>query len=47
LGTTAQVRGDIGGALAVEAVLRGVLGVVQIQTTHVELFSHVGGDARL
>jgi hypothetical protein len=48
LGTSSQVRGDVGRTFAVEAVLGGVLRVVQVQTTHVELFSHVGGvEARL
>jgi hypothetical protein len=41
-GATAQVRGNVRRALAVEAVGR-VLGVVQVQTTHVELFSHGDG----
>jgi hypothetical protein len=43
-GATAQVRRDVGRALLVEAavLLRSVLGVVDVQTTHVELFSHAG-----
>jgi len=36
------VRGDVGRTLAVEAVLGVVLGVVDVETTHVELFSHDG-----
>lgn len=41
VGAPSQVRGDVGGTLAVEAVALGsVLGVVQVQTTHVELLSH-------
>jgi hypothetical protein len=42
------MRGDVGRTLAVEAVLGCVLGVVQVQTTHVELFSHdVGVDVMI
>jgi hypothetical protein len=37
-----HLQGDVCRALAVEAVLRCVLGVVQVQTTHVELLSHDG-----
>lgn len=40
---SSQVRGNVGRALAVEAVLGSVLGVVQVETTHVELFSHIDG----
>jgi hypothetical protein len=36
------VRRNIRRTLAVEAV-RCVLGVVQVETTHVELFSHIVG----
>jgi hypothetical protein len=44
-GTTTKVRRDVGRALLVaEAVLLGsVLGFVQVETTHVELFSHDEG----
>jgi hypothetical protein len=44
LGAAAKVRGDVGRALAVEAaaVLGVVLGVVYVETTHVELISHDG-----
>jgi hypothetical protein len=36
------VRRDVGRTLAVEAVLGVVLGLVYVETTHVELFSHDG-----
>jgi hypothetical protein len=44
-GAAAKVRGNVGGALLVaKAVLLGsMLGVVQVETTHVELFSHDEG----
>jgi hypothetical protein len=43
LGAAAKVRGDVGRALAVEAAVLGVvLGVVYVETTHVELISHDG-----
>jgi hypothetical protein len=38
----AEVRRDVRRTLAVEAV-RCVLGVVQVETTHVKLFSHIAG----
>jgi hypothetical protein len=56
LWATAKVRGDVGGALetaaaatTTTAVLRSVLGVVYVETTHVELISHdeVGEIGRL
>jgi hypothetical protein len=36
------VRRDVGRTLAVEAVLGVVLGLVYVETAHVELFSHDG-----
>jgi hypothetical protein len=42
LGTTAKVGRDVGRTLAVEAVLVVVLGLIYVETTHVELVSHDG-----
>jgi hypothetical protein len=51
LWATAKVRGDVGRALeaaatttTTAAVLRSVLGVVYVETTHVELISHDEGS---